>query len=114
MSLYRATTPKHTFVFDMDPEECFKTLLASYEQAGAVVLEKGMDDMTFACEQDEDGNLLYTATITLSQAETNLFLVNRKSSVYLQLRAITKEDEALISDVYVFEVQRALNDEVLP
>ena len=113
MSLYRATTPKHTFVFDMDPEESFKTMLASYEQAGAVVLEKSMEDMVFQCEQDEDENVFYTATVTLAQEESNLFLANRKSPVYLQLRAITVNDEALISEPYVFEVQRALNDEVL-
>ena len=55
MPLYRATTPTHTFVFDDNPETAFKTILVSYEQNGAIILEKGKEDMVFGTETDEKG-----------------------------------------------------------
>ena len=113
MPLYRATTPTHTFVFDDNPETAFKTILVSYEQNGAIILEKGKEDMVFGAETDEKGGPVYTASVTLSQREVNLFTANKKQPVYLQIRALTNDGDAKISEIFQFEVQRALNDEVL-
>ena len=113
MSLYRATTPRHTFVFDIDPEENFKTILVSYEQDEAILLEKDKSDMVFATEQDDKGNISYTGTVTLTQEEANLFLADPKKPVNLQVRVVTTGGAVLASDVYAMEVKRVLNDEVL-
>ena len=50
--MYRATTPTHSFIFDIDPDETFRTILITYAQEGDIVLEKGKSDLTFSTTTD--------------------------------------------------------------
>lgn len=103
--MFRATTPLHKFIFDQDAE-LFDEILITYAQNGKIVLEKRKDDLTFG--QDENGH--YTASVKLTQEESNLF---RYGSVNIQVRVLTADGEALSSEVRTLAVKDVLNDEVL-
>lgn len=120
--MYRATTPIHTFIFDVDPEETFKTILITYAQNGTVLVEKGKNDLTIVEKQDPKGNSYWEATVMLSQTETKKFTVQAEScfgssnatkSVDVQVRALTYADEAVASEKMTVMVKDVLNDEVL-
>ena len=49
--MIRATTPKHVFLFDADPS-VYSKILITYQQNGAIVLEKTKDDLTFDTVED--------------------------------------------------------------
>lgn len=105
--MYRATTPRHTFVFNVNPEETFQKILVTYAQDNEIVLEKGKEDLTFTTS----GASEYEATLTLTQEETKLF--NNKSSVKVQVRVLTYNGEAAASTKMTIPVNDVLNDEVL-
>ena len=105
--MYRATTPRHTFVFNVNPEETFQTILITYAQDNEIVLEKGKEDLTFAASGESE----FEATLTLTQEETKLF--NNKSSVKVQVRVLTYNGEAAASTKMTIPVNDVLNDEVL-
>ena len=104
--MYRATTPLHTFIFEVNPEATFKTILITYVQDDQIVLEKGKSDLTFT---STDAG--YEATLQLTQEETKLF--NNKSSVKVQVRVLTYSGEAAASTKMTIPVNDVLNDEVL-
>lgn len=105
--MYRATTPRHTFVFNVNPEETFQTILITYAQDNEIVLEKGKEDLTFTASGESE----FEATLTLTQEETKLF--NNKSSVKVQVRVLTYNGEAAASTKMTIPVNDVLNDEVL-
>lgn len=113
--MYRATTPKHVFYFNVDPESSFKTILITYSQNGKIVVEKTKEDLTF--ETDEKGN--YIAWLRLSQEEANSFYVKWTSAnsagakILIQVRALSYADEAFASQKFEVPVEDVLNDEVL-
>lgn len=109
--MYRATTPKHTFIFDVDPNETFKTILITYGQDNTIILEKDKSDLSFTETTDCKGKTVYEASLRLSQEETNFFNPNKTVSV--QVRVLTYNDEALASDKITVSVKDVLNDEVL-
>lgn len=109
--MYRATTPLHTFVFDVNPAETFKTILITYAQDDVIVLEKGKDDLSVVAATDCNGDPVYEASLRLTQEETKLF--NAQSRVKVQVRALTNEDEAVASEKMIVSVLDVLNDEVL-
>ena len=109
--MYRATTPKHTFVFDVDPVETFRTILITYAQDGQIVLEKGKDDLTVETGTGCDNETVYEATLTLTQEETSKF--NAESAVKIQIRALTYEDEVVASEKMTVPVKDVLDDQVL-
>lgn len=120
--MYRATTPIHTFIFDVDPEETFKEILISYAQDGTVLVEKEKEDLTIVEKEDPDGNKYWEASLMLTQAETNKFsaqsgicsgLQNAIKTVDIQVRALTYADEAVASEKMMVMVKDVLNDEVL-
>lgn len=120
--MYRATTPTHTFIFDVDPEETFKTILISYAQDGTVLVEKDEEDLTIVEKQDPEGNKYWEASVTLTQAETKKFTAqgeacwgsqNAIKTVDVQVRALTYADEAVASEKMMVMVKDVLNDEVL-
>lgn len=120
---YRATTPKHTFVFEVDPDATFKSILITYVQKGAAVLEKTKDDLTFEGEveiepekEGDEPEVGYAASLRLTQEESKRFSDDRKcggGKVYIQVRALTMEDEAVVSDEFVMDVRDVLNDRVM-
>ena len=105
--MYRATTPLHTFVFDVNPTETFKTILITYAQDNQIILEKGKEDLSVTASGESE----YEASLRLTQEETKLF--NNKSSVKVQVRALTYDDEAVASAKMTVQVHDVLNDEVL-
>lgn len=109
--MYRATTPKHSFIFDVDPEDTFREILITYAQDDMIVLEKRKEDLTVEETTDCEGETVYEASLRLTQEETKLF--NNKSSVKVQVRALTYEGEAIASEKMTVPVNDVLNDEVL-
>lgn len=105
--MIRATTPTHTFVFSIDPDN-FKTILITYSQGGVTVLEKGKDDLTF--EQDGES---WFASYRLTQEETKKFKARANAFANVQVRVLTYADEAMASDIMTVSVRDVLNDEVL-
>ena len=105
--MYRATTPRHTFVFNVNPEETFQTILITYAQDNEIVLEKGKEDLTFTTSGESE----FEATLMLTQEETKLF--SNKSSVKVQVRVLTNNGEAAASTKMTIPVNDVLNDEVL-
>ena len=112
--MIRATTPRHVFYFQIDPQENFKRILISYMQNGKIVLEKEKEDLTFGEEPvtTDCGETAYTAWCRLTQNECNLFKAN-EGPVTLQIRVLTYEDEALATVKRSIQVVDVLNDEVL-
>lgn len=110
--MIRATTPKHTFIFEEDPETSFKSILITYSQNGQIVLEKTKDDLEFSSFL-ENKKTMYSATYRLTQEETNKFESKPRNMVDIQIRALTYNNEALASDKRSIQVQDVLNDEVL-
>lgn len=109
--MYRATTPKHTFVFDVDPSDAFEKVLITYWQDGQIVLEKGLEDLTVEIGTGCDGERVYEASLTLTQEEANSF--SSKSSARVQVRGLTYSGEAVASKKMTIPVNDVLNDEVL-
>lgn len=111
--MFRATTPKHTFLFDVDPDATFKEILITYAQNGQVILDKRKADMTFTEGTDIDGNTTYLASVQLTQQETNLFKTKNGPKVTVQVRVLTTDDEVFAFDKMTVSLQDVLNDEVL-
>lgn len=111
--MIRATTPKHMFTFDVNPEETFSEILITYAQNGKIVLEKHKSDLTFETCDCFGGKTVYRAFVKLTQEETKLFSANPKGIVNIQVRAITENGDAIASDIMQISVQNVLNDEVL-
>lgn len=111
--MIRATTPKHVFLFDADPS-VYSKILITYQQNGAIVLEKTKDDLTFETVEDTcSGETRFGAWFRLTQEESNKFQAGPGKQVTVQIRVLTTANEALASDKKTFSVQDVLNDEVL-
>lgn len=105
--MFRATTPLHTFIFNVNPDETFKRILISYAQNGNVILEKEKDDLTFEAKEET-----WEASLRLTQEETNLFNAKARA-VTVQVRALTYEDSAVAFEKQNIPLIDVLNDEVL-
>lgn len=97
----RGTTPTHTFTLPIDTA-LLKTVRVIYAQMGRVILVKTGDDLTL------DG---YEIRTTLTQPDTLAF--NCSKPVEIQVRALSKFDEAMNGDIIQVPVDRCLEDEVL-
>ena len=111
--MYRATTPKHVFIFESNPEELFERILITYSQNDRIVLEKGKPDLTFEQTTDCHNDSVWAASYRLTQEETKLFSATPGSQVKVQIRVLTYAGEAMASDKKTLSVQDVLNDEVL-
>ena len=111
--MYRLTTPKHTFIFEIVPEETFETILITYAQNGQIRLEKTKDDLSFETE-DRDGKTVYLASCRLTQEETQKFTTRSRNTVDIQVRAGTAAGEGFARDIQHLTVHDVLNDKVLP
>ena len=109
--MYRASTPRHVFYFDIDPELYFKSIQITYSQDGTQVLVKNKDDLTFGTE-DSEGEVQYMAYFQLSQEDTKAFDKTRPF-VSLQVRMLDQHNNVITSPIVRFRVQKVLNDEVL-
>ena len=111
--MIRATTPKHVFTFETNPD-LYKKILITYAQGDSIVMEKTKDDLTIEPVTNAFGDLVgYSAWFRLSQEDTKKFQAGGGKQVFVQVRVLTYADEAFASDKKSFSVQDVLNDEVL-
>lgn len=111
--MIRATTPKHSFIFETDPSE-FTRILVTYTQGDKIILEKEKDDLQIEtvenpCTQETE----WAAWYKMTQDETKLFDANSGKPVRVQVRVLTPGGDALASDKKTISIVDVLNDEVL-
>ena len=110
--MYRATTPQHDFLFDVDPQTTFKRILITYAQNNQIVLEKTEADLTYSQVADPEDGTIYKASFRMTQEETKKFDPNTLN-VQLQLRFRDWNDHVVASPVVKIRLDKVLNDEVL-
>lgn len=99
--MHKGTTPKHTFKIPFKTET-IAILRVTYAQRDEIVVEKTEADCTL--EGDE-------IIVKLSQEETLSF--DENEFVKIQIRIITTDGEALVSNKIRLSVGDVLNKEVL-
>lgn len=109
--MYRATTPKHIFYFNVDPNETFEEILITYSQSEKIILEKHKNDLTF--DEKPGQYRKYGAWFRLTQEETKLFEDSYYSECDVQVRVKTFTGEVVAGPVEKVTVKEVLNDEVL-
>lgn len=109
--MFRATTPTHTFLFDVDPETSYQKILITYAQGDGIVLEKNKEDLTFGESQVVGEETVYPASLQLTQEESNKF--EAVKTVNVQVRALTYNGEVVACNKIPIAVKDVLNDEVL-
>ena len=97
----RGTTPTHIFTLPVDTG-LLSNIRIIYAQHGNPILVKEGN----SCQLEDN-----TVTVKLSQEET--FRFDHRTFVEIQLRALTKDGEAMNSDIIKADVYRCLDDEVL-
>ena len=97
----RGTTPTHTFTLPF-PVDTVKNALIVYKQGDEEILRKTVSQ----CHMD--GN---TLSVDLTQEETLRFCCEKKALI--QVKVLTKENKALVSDIITTDVSKCLTDEVL-
>jgi len=111
--MFRATTPKQVFIFDLNPA-MFARILITYAQGDEIILEKNENDLTVEEEIDNGGSITgYKAWFRMTQEEANMFKARSTKKVYVQVRALTFSGEALASRIEQVNVHDVLNEEVL-
>ena len=111
--MFRATTPKQVFIFNINPA-LFSKILITYAQGDDIILEKTQDDLQFEERFNESCNRTeYRAWFRMTQEEANEFNARSTKKVYVQVRALTDDDEALASKIHQVYVNDVLDDEVL-
>ena len=98
--MYRATTPKHTFLLPFDTR-LIDALVLTYSQKGVVIIEKYLDDVTL-----DDKKVI----VTLTQEETMLF--NKDNKARIQMR-VKSGSSVIASQILEIDVNKVLNDEVI-
>lgn len=111
--MFRATTPKHSFIFDVDPDETFQEILITYGQNNKKVLEKHKTDLSFSETVLPDGTTEYVASLKLTQEETKRFFPQNGNKVAIQVRVLTTDGDVVAFDKFSLDLQDVLNDEVL-
>lgn len=99
--MYRLTTPTHRFTFPIDPQTC-EIIRITYAQNDKILITKEKPDLSI------NDN---TVTVTLTQEETKIF--SSRSTVQVQVRALTFEGKALASPTFTREVGEVLDDGIL-
>ena len=101
--MIRGTTPVLEFTLPFDTE-LLEEAYVTISQRGAVVIEKSIDECT----------LKHTMlTVRLSQEETLELIAQRNLRVEIQLRVLTRDGEALASNIETVDVGRILKDGVI-
>ena len=101
--MIQGTTPKHTFVLDVDVDQIKKVNIL-YTQEGYIVLKKTTED----CEFDKESK---SVAVTLSQQDT--FDFNTEAKVEVQVRLLLNDGQALASDPVKMSVSRCFDNEVI-
>ena len=99
--MIRGTTPTQKFLIPLNTE-MVKDVRISYAQDGVVIAEKTVEACVLA------GNEI---TTKLTQEETLKF--HEKRQVELQVRLLTKDGNAMATNIYTLSAGKVLNEEVL-
>ena len=111
--MFRATTPLHSFVFDVNIEE-FEKILVTYAHGPLTFLEKTKDDLTFTTRTLDNGSIKYVASLRLTQEEANRFRADGNGkNTYVQIRALDSNGHAYATDKKMINVKGVLDDHVL-
>lgn len=108
--MYRASTPKHVFCFDFNPDQYFEQIQITYAQDDEIILTKEKKDLLFKTKDTSCGTV-YTASLQLTQEESNLF--GLRPFVSVQVRFLDKDQHIITSPVVRMRIEKVLNDEVL-
>lgn len=108
--MYRASTPKHVFCFDFDPEKYFEQIQISYAQDDEIILTKEKKDLLFETKESACGTV-YTASLQLTQEETNLF--GQRPFASVQIRFLDTHQNIITTPTVRIRIEQVLNDEVL-
>lgn len=108
--MYRASTPKHVFTFDFDPDRYFKRIQITYAQDNEIILTKEKEDLVFDIKETACGTA-WTASFQLTQEESKLFIGRPFASV--QIRFLDTAGNVVTSPAVRIRVENVLNDEVL-
>ena len=101
--MIRGTTPVLEFTLPFDTE-LLEEAYVTISQRGAVVIDKSIDECT----------LKHTMlSVRLSQEETLELIAQRNLRVEIQLRVLTRDGEALASNIETVDVGRILKDGVI-
>lgn len=103
LQLIRGTTPvlEFTLPFETDLlEEAYVTIA----QRGTVVIEKNIDECTLKHDM---------LSVRLPQEETLKLIAQRNLRAEIQLRVLTRDGEALASNIETVDVGRILKDGVI-
>lgn len=101
--MIRGTTPVLEFELPFDTdllEEAYVTI----SQRGAVAIEKSIDECTLKHDM---------LSVRLSQEETLELTAQRNLQAEIQLRVLTRDGEALASNIESVDVGRILKDGVI-
>ena len=114
--MIRASTPKHTFRFPVNPETQLRKIQVTYAQNGVKVLVKTENDMTFE-NRGTEGAPVYVGYYRLTQAETNLFQGDAYSEdapdVLMQVRVLANDGTVAPTKKYRLKLFDVLNDDEL-
>lgn len=100
--MYRATTPTHQFTFPAEIVPLIEKVKVSYAQKDTVLFE--LDETALSWVDNK-------ATVSLTQEQANLFNYKREGQV--QIRVLTTGGQVYASEIFAFEVQMVLDDEVM-
>lgn len=101
----RGTTPTHTFTLPFAiPEGSLVRVVYAQEQNGT---KKAL----FAKTKDDCSVLGYTVSTKLTQEDT--LKIEDHKAVFIQIRVLTPDNEALASEIIVVCAKECLEDEVM-
>ena len=98
--MYRGTTPTNIFTVDVDLTDA-EVIYITYKQAGVVVIEKDIDDITVAVD---------SLTVKLTQEETLGF---KDRDVEVQIRARYPNGDAIASNIIKTTAKNILKEGVI-
>ena len=109
--LFIGATPTHHYTFPAAYYELEKICI-TYAQDGQIVLEKTKDDLEFLDSYTINNVNYYPSILKLSQEDTYKF-DGRKRKYCMQVKAKTYSGEVIESPIRYYNVEGALNKEVL-
>lgn len=101
--MIRATTPTIEFILPEGIYDNSKQILVTFKQGDKIVFEKNKADLVDATQEEANKYKVH-----LTQKET--IMLDSSKSLRIQLRFLTNDDEAYVSNKKVMAVKDVLND----
>lgn len=99
--IIRGTTPTHTFSLPFDVD-MIKEVRVIYAQDDQIVFVKNTKDCTLA-----------NNTVTVKLTQENTFALDCKKYVEIQVRVLTVDGDALVSEIITISVGRCFDKDVI-